>query len=57
MRIVMCTTVLVLVLKPALAQDAKTEIQKYQRMIAEGSPAELYKLEGETLDPASPVNQ
>jgi sulfur-oxidizing protein SoxA len=45
----MCTAVLALALQPALAQDAKTEIQKYQRMIAEGSPAELYELEGETL--------
>jgi len=34
---------------PALAQDAKKEIQRYQRMIAEGSPAELYELEGEAL--------
>ena len=49
MRIVMCVAVLALALEPALAQDAKTEIQKYQKMIAEGSPAELYALEGETL--------
>jgi L-cysteine S-thiosulfotransferase len=33
----------------ALGQDAKKEIQKYQQMIAEGSPAELYELEGEAL--------
>jgi sulfur-oxidizing protein SoxA len=45
----MCIAVLALAIKPALAQDAKTEIQKYQKMIAEGSPAELYALEGETL--------
>ena len=29
------------------AQDSKKEIQRYQQMIAEGSPAELYELEGE----------
>ena len=32
-----------------LAQDAKKEIQRYQQMIAEGSPAELYELQGEAL--------
>ena len=32
-----------------LAQDAKKEIQKYQQMIAEGSPVELFELEGEAL--------
>jgi sulfur-oxidizing protein SoxA len=31
------------------AQDAKTEIQKYQQMIADGSPVELFELEGEIL--------
>ena len=31
------------------AQDAKKEIQRYQRMIAEGSPAELFEVEGEAL--------
>jgi L-cysteine S-thiosulfotransferase len=36
-------------LSPALAQDAKKEIQKYQRMIAEGSPVELFEVEGEAL--------
>jgi L-cysteine S-thiosulfotransferase len=40
---------LALALSPALAQDAKKEIQKYQRMIAEGSPVELFEVEGETL--------
>jgi sulfur-oxidizing protein SoxA len=40
---------LALALSPALAQDAKKEIQKYQRMIAEGSPVELFELEGEAL--------
>lgn len=49
MRVVMCTVVLALALSPALAQDAKTEIQKYQRMINEESPAELYAIEGEAL--------
>ena len=49
MRVVMCTVVFALALSPALAQDAKTEIQKYQRMINEESPAELYAIEGEAL--------
>jgi sulfur-oxidizing protein SoxA len=31
------------------AQDAKKEIQRYQQMIAEGSPVELFELEGEAL--------
>lgn len=34
---------------PVLAQDVKKEIQRYQQMIAEGSPVELYELEGEAL--------
>ena len=34
---------------PLAAQDAKKEIQKYQQMIADGSPVELFELEGETL--------
>ena len=33
----------------AFAQDAKKEIQKYQQMITEGSPVELFELEGEAL--------
>jgi sulfur-oxidizing protein SoxA len=33
----------------ASAQDVKKEIQRYQQMIAEGSPVELYELEGEGL--------
>ena len=33
----------------AAAQDTKKEIQRYQQMIAEGSPVELFELEGETL--------
>jgi sulfur-oxidizing protein SoxA len=34
---------------PAVAQDAKKEIQRYQQMIGEGSPVELFELEGEVL--------
>ncbi len=34
-------------LLPALAQDSKKEIERYQRMIADSSPAELYELAGE----------
>ena len=42
--------VLVLVLAaPAAAQDAKKEIPKYQQMISEGSPAELFELSGAEL--------
>ena len=33
----------------ATAQDAKREIEKYQRMIADSSPVELFELEGEAL--------
>jgi sulfur-oxidizing protein SoxA len=33
----------------AHAQDAKKEIEKYQRMIADSSPAELFELQGEAL--------
>jgi sulfur-oxidizing protein SoxA len=40
---------LAVVLSSAYAQDAKKEIQRYQQMIAEGSPAELYELQGEAL--------
>ena len=34
---------------PASAQDAKKEIQRYRDMVAEGSPAELFEIEGEAL--------
>lgn len=34
---------------PARAQDAKAEIEKYQRMIADSSPVELFELQGEAL--------
>jgi sulfur-oxidizing protein SoxA len=40
---------LCLLMSCAQAQDEKKEIQRYQRMIADGSPAELYELEGEAL--------
>jgi sulfur-oxidizing protein SoxA len=33
----------------ASAQDTKKEIQRYQQMIGEGSPVELFELEGEAL--------
>ena len=42
----------------AFAQDTKKEIQRYQQMIAEGSPVELFEIEGETLwkKPQGPNN-
>jgi sulfur-oxidizing protein SoxA len=45
-------------LAPAAAQDAKKEIARYQRMIAEGSPVELFELQGEELwkKPQGPRN-
>ncbi|RPI47741.1 MAG: sulfur oxidation c-type cytochrome SoxA, partial [Betaproteobacteria bacterium] len=49
MRTVTFGAVLALTFAPAYAQDAKKEIQKYQQMITEGSPVELYELEGEDL--------
>jgi sulfur-oxidizing protein SoxA len=33
----------------AFAQDTRKEIQRYRDMVAEGSPAELFELEGEAL--------
>ena len=33
----------------ALAQDTRKEIEKYQRMISDSSPVELFELEGEAL--------
>jgi sulfur-oxidizing protein SoxA len=33
----------------AWGQDAKKEIQRYRQMVAEGSPAELFEIEGEAL--------
>jgi sulfur-oxidizing protein SoxA len=43
---------------PVFAQDTKREIQRYQQMIAEGSPVELFEIEGETLwkKPQGPNN-
>jgi sulfur-oxidizing protein SoxA len=42
----------------AQAQDTAREIQRYRQMIAEGSPAELFELEGEALwkKPEGPRN-
>jgi sulfur-oxidizing protein SoxA len=38
------------------AQDARKEIERYQRMVSEGSPVELFEIEGEALwkRPAGP---
>ena len=49
MRAPCCVPLLLLAAAPAAAQDAKKAIEKYQRMIAEGSPAELFELAGEDL--------
>jgi len=53
-----CFVLLALLSLPAGGQDAKKEIQKYQQMIAEGSPVELFELEGEALwkKPQGPKN-
>jgi len=40
---------LCLLVASAQAQDEKQAIQRYQQMIADGSPAELYELEGASL--------
>jgi sulfur-oxidizing protein SoxA len=42
----------------AQAQDAQKEIERYRQMVADGSPAELFELEGETLwnKPQGPNN-
>lgn len=50
--------VLTLAACAAQAQDAKKEIERYRQMVAEGSPAELFELEGETLwkKPQGPKN-
>ena len=42
----------------AYGQDVAKEIQRYRQMVAEGSPAELFELEGETLwqKPQGPKN-
>jgi L-cysteine S-thiosulfotransferase len=41
--------VLAFAVLPAWAQDIRKETQRWQQMIAEGSPAELFELEGEGL--------
>ncbi len=41
--------VLLLLSFPVFAQDTQKEIRKYQQMIAEGSPVELFELGGEEL--------
>lgn len=48
MRLAALAGFLVLAL-PAQAQDIRKETQKWQQMIAEGSPVELFELEGEAL--------
>ena len=47
-----------LVSAAALGQDAAKEIQRYRQMVAEGSPAELFELQGEELwkKPQGPKN-
>jgi len=49
MRVFICIAGLALAIGSASAQDAKKEIEKYQKMIGEGSPAELWELQGEAL--------
>jgi len=53
-----CILVLALVSLSAAGQDSRTEIQRYREMIAEGSPAELFEVEGEALwqKPQGPKN-
>jgi sulfur-oxidizing protein SoxA len=34
---------------PALAQDVRKDVEKYQQMIADSSPVELFELQGEAL--------
>src|SRR5438874_11556706 len=57
MRVLLFTLALA-VAGVAQAQDASKEIQRYRQMIAEGSPAELFELEGEALwkKPQGPKN-
>jgi len=57
-RRLVAIALLVFTLVPARAQDAKKEIEKYQRMINDSSPAELFELEGESLwkKPQGPRN-
>jgi len=46
---VLAAAALAIAAAPAHAQDEKKEIQKYQKMLAEGSPVELFELQGEDL--------
>ena len=48
-RSLLAAGALALLAVPAYGQDTKKEIEKYQKMIAEGSPVELFELEGEQL--------
>jgi len=49
MRARLALLVLCLAAAGAGAQDAKKEIEKYQQMIADSSPVELFELQGESL--------
>ena len=50
MRILAALSLAAVSIAPSFAQDdAKKQIQRYQQMIAEGSPVELFELEGEAL--------
>ena len=40
---------IVIAAAPSIAQDLKKELQKYQQMIADGSPVELFELQGEEI--------
>ncbi len=46
---VLAAAALAVAAAPAYAQDEKKEIEKYQQMLAEGSPVELFELEGADL--------
>jgi sulfur-oxidizing protein SoxA len=48
-RSLLAAGTLALLAVPAYGQDTKQEIEKYQKMIGEGSPAELWELQGESL--------
>ncbi|HEY6966864.1 MAG TPA: sulfur oxidation c-type cytochrome SoxA [Burkholderiales bacterium] len=49
MRARLALLILCLACAGAGAQDAKKEIEKYQQMIADSSPVELFELQGESL--------
>jgi sulfur-oxidizing protein SoxA len=49
MRLRLLAALLLCLAAGASAQDAKKEIEKYQQMIADSSPAELFELQGEVL--------